>query len=237
MKVRKVEVRETPKGKGIFAVYNIAKDQVVMAYGGVPVSLEAMLAAVQRGDNLWWNDYAKQISAEHALVPRDPGDFGGHLVNHSCDPSAAFRKELLVATRGIRKGEEVTCCYGWVSEKEDHACLCDAEVCAGILGVGIERVEAGPEEVRLRVRSATVGAVLAAALLNGRRDVYDQYEHDLVEAYGEAGATREWLDACAAWAVGVMKARGGGERQVMKALRAVDGGMPPGATPPADLLW
>ena len=237
MKVRKVEVRETPKGKGIFALYNIQKDQVVMAYGGVPLTTEAMQAVLQRGDNLWWNDYAKQISADHVLVPRDPGDFGGHLVNHSCDPSAAYRRELIVATRAIRKGEEVTCCYGWVSEKEDHACLCDAEVCAGILGVGIARVDAGPEEVRLRVRSATVGAVLGAALLNGRRDVYEQYEHDLVAAYGEAGATKEWLEACAAWAVGVMKKHGGGERLVMKVLGAVEGGTPPGATCPADLLW
>ena len=82
-----------------------------------------------------------------------------------------------------------------------------------------------------------MGAVLAAALLNGRRDVYDQYERDLVEAYGEAGATREWLEGCASWAVGLMKERGGGERQVMKALRAVDGGMPMRGTPPEDLLW
>jgi hypothetical protein len=237
MKVRKVEVRETPKGKGVFAVYNIQKDQVVMAYGGVAVSTEAMMVAVQRGDNVWWKDYAKQISAEHALVPRDPGDFGGHLVNHSCDPSAAYRKDLIVATRGIRKGEEVTCCYGWVSKKEEHACLCEAEVCAGILGVGIVRVEAEAEEARLRVRSETVGAVLAAALLNGRKDVYDQYERDLLEAYGEAGATSAWLGACAAWATGMMKARGGGERRVMTVLRVVDGGTPSGPTRPADLLW
>jgi hypothetical protein len=234
MKVRKVEVRETPRGKGIFARYNIQKDQLVMAYGGAVVSTDAMQAALKSGHNLWWNDYAKQISADHALVPRAPGDFGGHLVNHSCDPSAAYRRDLIVATRNIEKGEEVTCCYGWLSEKEDHECLCDAEVCAGIMGVGITPIEGGLEEVRIRVRRVTVGAVLAAAVLNGRQDVYEQYCRDLRKVYSAAGATTEWLESCAAWAVGAMKKRGGGQRKVMRVLCAVDEGM---ETPPADLIW
>ncbi|HEY3816289.1 MAG TPA: SET domain-containing protein [Polyangiaceae bacterium] len=236
-RVRKVEVRETSKGKGVFARHGIHKGQTVMSYGGRLISIEEMQAAQLAGENTWWCDYAKQVSGTHVRIPRDRDDFGGHLVNHSCDPNAAFRSDVLVATRDLHEGEEVTCCYGWLTEKEDHDCLCDADVCAGIMGIGIVPLDPGLEAVRIRLRGATVGAVLAAAVLNGRDDIYEQYSRDILGLYAQAGATREWVDACGAWAVAVMKQSRGSERRVMAALCAVEGAVGSGPAPPRDLIW
>jgi hypothetical protein len=235
VKIRKVEVRETAKGKGVFALYNIQKGQTVMSYGGVRVSMTEMQAAQNKGENTWWNDYAKQVSGTHLLIPRQPGDFGGHLLNHSCDPCSAFQDDVIVATRSIAKGEEVTCCYRWLWQKEDHECLCDARVCAGIMGVGIVPLDPGAADGRIRVRAATVGAVMAAAVLNERQDVYDEYSGGIVDLYGDAGGNEEWIRVCTAWAIGVVEARGGDERKVMNVLRAMDATAM--APPPPDLMF
>jgi hypothetical protein len=235
MQVRKVEVRETAKGKGVFALYNIQKGQTVMAYGGVRVSMAEMQAAQKDGEHAWWNDYAKQVSDTHLLVPRRPDDFGGHLLNHSCDPCSAFQKDVIVATRTIAKGEEVTICYRWLWQKEDHECLCDARVCAGIMGVGILPLDPGVPDGRIRVRAATVGAVMAAAALNERQDVCDEYARGILELYADAGATEEWIQRCTTWAVDLVMARGGAERKVMNVLRGIDATtMTP---PPPDLMF
>jgi hypothetical protein len=237
MKVWKVEARATGKGQGLFALYNIQRDQTVMSYGGAVVSREELYAGVKSGENAWWNDYARMVSDTHAVVPKDRRELGGHLVNHSCDPNAAYRDGVVVATRAIRKGEEITFCYGWVSIREDRECLCDARLCAGIMGVAIAPVDGDAGEGRVRVRGDTVAAVLAAAVLNRRQDVYEQYASDMVSHYAEAGTTREWLDACAAWAVGVMKQAAPDERRIMPVLRAAEEAGGAGAGRPADLTW
>jgi hypothetical protein len=238
MKVQKVEARETSKGRGVFARYNIQKDQVVMPYGGILVSIEAILAAREKGENLWWDEYAKSVSGTHALVPRERGDFGGHLVNHSCDPNAKFDGRTIVATRAIPKGEEVTCCYGWLRQREDRECLCEARYCAGIMGVGIVRLDAGhPTDVNIEVRATTVAAVMAAAALNDRPDLYDQYSEGLVLLYAEAGATKTWVDSCAAWALDATRGRLDTERKIMRVLCADDDAARARPAPPPDLTY
>jgi len=238
MKVRKVEARETAKGNGIFALYNLQKDQVVMSFGGVLVSVEEMLAAQDRGENLWWNAYARQVSETHGVVPRDPADFGGHLVNHSCDPNAAFDGGVVVASRNIKKGEEVTCCYGWLRQKEDQDCLCDAAFCAGIMGVGIVVEDAGhTANVQIRVRATTVGAIMAAAILNERHDLYVEYTKSILFLYSEAGATTGWIDACAAWAFDAIKTSVHAQRNVMRELCAEGEGRGARRAPPDDLTY
>ena len=178
------------------------------------------------------------MSETHGIVPRDPADFGGHLVNHSCDPNATFDGGVVVATRKIKKGEEVTCCYGWLRQKEDQDCLCDAAFCAGIMGVGIVVEDAGhTANVQIRVRATTVGAIMAAAILNERHDVYDEYSKSLLFLYSEAGATTGWIDACAAWALDAIKTSVQAQRNVMRELCADDEGRGARRAPPHDLTY
>jgi hypothetical protein len=141
-----------------------------------------------------------------------------------------------VATRQIEKGEEVTCCYRWLRQKEDQDCLCDAAFCAGIMGVGIVVEDAGDgANPRVRVRATTVGAIMAAAILNERRDEYDEYSKAILSLYSEAGATTGWIEACAAWALDAMKASVQPQRNVMRELCADGEGRGARRAPPHDL--
>jgi len=71
----------------------------------------------------------------------EPGDDATLYYNHSCDPNSWYAKdsngkEIMVARRDIRPGEEIVCHYGtFESELSFHAgmkCFCGASNCEGV---------------------------------------------------------------------------------------------------------
>jgi len=79
---------------------------------------------------------------------------------------------------------------------------------------------------------------MAAAILNERHDVYDEYTKSILYLYSEAGATTGWIDACAAWALDAMKKTSvQAQRNVMRELCADGEGRDARRAPPHDLTY
>lgn len=129
-----VVVQETPrKGKGLFAVDAIKKDEQIGEYTGERISKED--ADGRQGDLVWFFmvDEETYIDAEHdaCLVK---------YVNHSCDPNCESDvvdgRVFYTALRDIAPGEELTVDYALeVDEGDDdpYECHCGASNCRGTM--------------------------------------------------------------------------------------------------------
>ena len=104
----RTEVRQSPiHGKGLFAIADIAKGEIVMIKGGHIVSrafLEREITPklgsveIQIGDDLFI-----------APVTADEREDSMLYSNHSCDPNLGLRGNIIfVALRDIEAGEELT---------------------------------------------------------------------------------------------------------------------------------
>lgn len=126
----KLEVRAAPE-KGGFAVYAreaVAKDEMLVGWGGHVVTLDEVLALPpdERGHTIQVDDllYLAPIGME------EPADY----VNHSCNPNAGIRGQIiLVAMRPIAAGEEITFDYAMSdsSSFDEFECACGAPTCRG----------------------------------------------------------------------------------------------------------
>jgi uncharacterized protein len=115
------------RGQGVFARRLIRTDEVIVAFGGTVYS-EAMLMGLAPNQAR----YNLQIDEELFMVSDRPGP--ADLVNHSCDPNAGLRGQVvLVAMRPIPKGEEITYDYAMSdgSSYDEFECCCGARGCRG----------------------------------------------------------------------------------------------------------
>jgi SET domain-containing protein len=130
----KTEVRESPiHGRGLFAVANIDKGEIVVVKGGRIVDRETLRreitprlgpVEIQIGDNL----FIAPVTAEER-------ELSMLYSNHSCDANLGLRGEItFVAMRDIRAGEELT--HDWATTDDDDysiECKCGAPNCRKIL--------------------------------------------------------------------------------------------------------
>lgn len=115
-------------GMGVFADAALEEGTVLAVWGGLVVDREGLDALAPRDRQL-----TLQIEEGLYLAPAgppDPADF----VNHSCDPNAGLRGQVvLVARRPIAAGEEV--CYDYamseVTAYDEFECRCGSELCRG----------------------------------------------------------------------------------------------------------
>jgi hypothetical protein len=126
----KLEVRVAPEkgGHAVYAREAVAKDEMLVGWGGRVVTLDEVRAlpheeqghTIQVDDNL----YLAPIGME------EPADY----VNHSCNPNAGIRGQIiLVAMRPIAAGEEITFDYAMSdsSSFDEFECACGAPNCRG----------------------------------------------------------------------------------------------------------
>jgi uncharacterized protein len=126
----KTEVRESKiQGRGLFAIADIAKNEIVAVKGGHIVdgkTLREKIAPrlgpveIQIDDNLFI-----------APVSDEERELSMLYLNHSCDPNLGIRGEItFVAMRDIRAGEELT--HDWaMTDDDDYSveCNCGATDC------------------------------------------------------------------------------------------------------------
>jgi SET domain-containing protein len=125
-----LEAREYPDkgGYGLFALEAVAQDEVLVAWSG-PVLTLAEVRALSRAEQ----GHTMQIDDELYLGPAsmvEPADY----VNHSCDPNAGIRGQVvLVALRAIAPGEEVCFDYAMAdgSPFDEFECGCETAKCRG----------------------------------------------------------------------------------------------------------
>ena len=102
---------DTLAGRGVVAVADIARDEIVAIKAGHIVT-RGEIEQVTRAAG----DLALQIEDDFYLAPRSPVDVDAMsvFINHSCDPNVGFRGQVVyVALRDIRAGEELCSTTRW----------------------------------------------------------------------------------------------------------------------------
>lgn len=123
----KLESRPIPSkgGNSVFALEAIAKDEVIVMWGGTIVTGETLETLTPREQSL-----SVQIEENLYLVPEKVGP--ADHVNHGCEPNAGMYGAIgLVAMRDIAPGEEV--CYDYAmsdgSPYDEFDCSCGSDLC------------------------------------------------------------------------------------------------------------
>jgi len=127
----KIEVwEETLAGRGVVAIADITKDEVVAIKAGHIITRDDIDQATAEA-----GDMALQIDDDFYLAPRSADDVDAMsvFINHSCDPNVGFRGQVVyVAMRDIKAGEEL--CHDYSMERsDDYAldCHCGSVLCRG----------------------------------------------------------------------------------------------------------
>ena len=130
----KTEVRESKiHGRGLFAIADIAKDEIVAVKGGHIVdgkTLHEKITPVLGPVEI-------QIDDDLFIAPmtEEERELSMLYLNHSCDPNLGMRGEItFVAMRDICAGEELT--HDWAMTDDDNysiECNCGTPDCRKIL--------------------------------------------------------------------------------------------------------
>ena len=123
-------------GKGVFAVENIKKDEVLAVFGGY-VSKISDEEKIPKD----FNDNGIQISENLVLGIKNKKELElASYFNHSCNPNAGIKGQIfLVAMKDIGKNDQINFDYAMCLHKADGAkkfemrCLCGDKDCRGII--------------------------------------------------------------------------------------------------------
>ena len=124
------------KGRGLYAVIKIKEGTKIINYKGKIVTNKQVdeSAKYDNGKPIYLFTLNKRYTLD--------GDFSWNiagLINHSCSPNAEYDgkglKIWITATRDIRKGEEITCDYGFSFDKDyrQFPCKCRSKNCCGYI--------------------------------------------------------------------------------------------------------
>ena len=127
----KIEIRDdTLAGRGVVALAEIAKDEVVAIKAGNIITREELEQATAAA-----GDMALQIEDNYYIAPKTADEVADMsvFINHSCDPNVGFRGQVVyVAMRDIKAGEEL--CHDYAMERSDEYsldCHCGSTLCRG----------------------------------------------------------------------------------------------------------
>jgi SET domain-containing protein len=130
----KTEVRESRiDGRGLFAIADFAKGEIVAVKGGRIVDRKTLREKVTPR----LGPVEIQIDDDLFITPATDEEREVSMLysNHSCDPNLGIRGEIIfVAMRDIRAGEELT--HDWaMTDNDDYSveCKCGAPNCRKIL--------------------------------------------------------------------------------------------------------
>ena len=126
----KTEVRESRiHGRGLFAIADIAKNEIVIVKGGHIVDRKTLREKITPR----LGPVEIQIDDDLFIAPvtEEERELSMLYSNHSCDPNLGMRGEIsFVAMRDIRAGEELT--HDWaMTDDDDYSikCTCSAPDC------------------------------------------------------------------------------------------------------------
>ncbi len=134
-------------GRGLIADNDIKKDDYIVEYVGELVNESEYLTRYNKYKKAGYrHDYFATIKAGMLLDATIVGN-NARFANHSCDPNSEFMYTRLkgsriyvlhiVATRNIRKGDQITLDYKWYHSETGEInldeCNCQAKSCRGYL--------------------------------------------------------------------------------------------------------
>ena len=154
---KRVVVRESKIGKGVFAAENICKEEFIFSYGGFGrISFEE-----SKKEGI--EDYCLQIGQREYIYPTESPQ---QSVNHSCEPNTGLKDGTeLYALRDIAEGEEITFDYSTCMDEDDWEmdCLCGSPNCQK----RIRDFKYLPDEIREKYISS---GVVGKFILDRRHD-------------------------------------------------------------------
>ena len=121
---------DTLAGRGVVAIADIARDEIVAIKAGNIITREQLQQATAAA-----GDLALQIDDDFYIAPlsRDEAEDMSVFINHSCDPNVGFRGQVVyLAMRDIHAGEEL--CHDYAMERSDDYtldCHCGSPLCRG----------------------------------------------------------------------------------------------------------
>lgn len=128
----RLAIQNTSKyGKGVFAIKDIKKGEVVWILAGRRMDIKDLVNKVNKGNELIDDPF--QIGRRTYLDL----DNVSRTFNHSCDPTCGIRKNSeMFALRDIHKGEEITYDYSLTIAPTDWKmrCKCGSKNCRKIIG-------------------------------------------------------------------------------------------------------
>ena len=124
------------KGRGLYASKDIEEDTKIINYKGKIITNKQVDESnkYDNGKPIYLFTLNKRFTMD--------GDFPWNtagLINHSCDPNAQYDgkglKIWVTATKKIKKGEEITCDYGFGFDKDykQFPCKCGSKNCCGYI--------------------------------------------------------------------------------------------------------
>ncbi len=141
---KKVVTRDAEeKGKGVYAILPIKKDEVIVPYLGVEIDQKELDRQQLHEDMLYI------ASCNGKLIDSRGTNCPARYINHSCDPNCQLQQLgvdgtnqmhlYIVASKRISIGEELTYDYQWYPTKlrTPTQCLCGAVKCRGTIEVSI----------------------------------------------------------------------------------------------------
>lgn len=116
-------------GKGLFAVKNIKKDEIVAIKGGHIIDKKTLKAK----KNII-GDSSCQISENFFLAPLTKKEYDKVMLffNHSCEPNTGIMGNIVfVALKDIPKNTELTLDYAFYKDESDYGftCNCSSTFC------------------------------------------------------------------------------------------------------------
>ena len=133
-KIKKSKIDK--KGHGLYAAKNIKSGTKIINYKGKIITNKQLDESDKYDNNK--PIYLFTLNKRYTL----DGDFSWNiagLVNHSCNANSQYDgkglKIWITATKDIRKGEEITCDYGFGFDKDykQFPCKCRAKNCCGYI--------------------------------------------------------------------------------------------------------
>jgi SET domain-containing protein len=129
--------------KGVFATKDIPKGTYVIEYVGEKITKEE---SDRRADETLQESHDNVKKGAVYIFELDKkydldGDVSYNLakyINHSCEPNCESQNIdghiWIIASRDIKKGEEITYDYGYdIDDYENHPCRCGAPSCPGYI--------------------------------------------------------------------------------------------------------
>lgn len=120
--------RGLDRGYGVFTKSPIKKGEVLTIFGGYIIPIKEIKNLSQR-----LQEYFYQVNDNFFFGPVRKNEISlNEHYNHNCNPNAGFKDALtLVATRDIKKGEEITIDYAMCMTTKlfDFKCDCGSKDC------------------------------------------------------------------------------------------------------------
>ena len=141
---RRIQTRRSGvHGKGVFAVQDIPKGDVIIEYVGEVIDWEEALSRHPHDPKDPNHTFYFHVDEDHVIDAKVGGN-SSRWINHSCDPSCEADevegRVFIKSLRKIKAGEELNYDYGLIIDEPytkkllaEYPCWCGSENCRGTL--------------------------------------------------------------------------------------------------------